>query len=213
MTELRTTIQQSMESKKEQEWRDEGVPEADIQFSRLSAIDARDVFTFREFSRRGLVIVVRCPKLTARPWHGLLPPKTWATKQKTGTSGVVVNPKGQMMVSDYDLMCIWRLGPGGLQKVFISAADGAPRGKWTAEAAALIRDMNQYLISKVQHGCQDDFQSPKNPGVKGEDHFAAFHGGNADHLGNPSACAMFYGRNNMTWPYSPEGKYMGDGSV
>ncbi|MCC6129525.1 MAG: hypothetical protein IT186_06315 [Acidobacteria bacterium] len=209
MGELRVTIQESMEHKREQEWRDAGVSEADILFSRKSAIDARDVGVFREFSQRGLVIVVRCPKLTARPWHGLLAPKTWATKQKTGTSGVAVTPKGQMFVSDYDLMCVWKLGPGGIEKVFISAAGGASRGSFTAEAVAIVRALNEKLVSRIQHGCQDDYQSPKNPGVKPDDHFAGFCGGTPEHLENPDACAQYYRRHGMTWPYSAEGKYLG----
>src|SRR5262245_47464349 len=85
-SQLRSTImaeiQALMEAKREEEWRRAGVLECDIAFSRLSGIGAPDVRTFREFSRRGLLIVVRCPKLTARPWHGLLPPKPMVISKK-----------------------------------------------------------------------------------------------------------------------------------
>ncbi|MGA8351177.1 MAG: hypothetical protein WB773_25520 [Isosphaeraceae bacterium] len=204
------TIQELMEFKREEEWRQAGIPESDIRFSRLCAIDARDVRVFREYSLGArLLIVVRCPKPTARPWHGLLPPKPMATKQKTGTSGVVVTPHGRMFVSDYDLMCIWRRGANGLQKVFVSATGSDPRGPFTEEAKAIVRQLNGQLVSRIQHGCQDDYHSAKNPGVKPNDHFAAFSAGMAEHLSNSKECSLYYAKNGLTWPYDDDGKYVG----
>jgi hypothetical protein len=204
------TIQESMEAKREDEWRRAGVLENDIAFSRLSAIDARDVRTFREFSlRKLLLIVVRCPKLTARPWHGLLAPKPMTTKQKTGSSGVAVTPEGEMFVSDYDLMSLWRRGDNGFQKVVVTSTTSSLRGPFPKEAKAIISEINKQLVSRIQHGCQDDCPAPHNPGVKLADHFAAFTCGVSQHLANPNECALFYARYGLTWPYDTTGKFVG----
>jgi hypothetical protein len=207
------TIQELVEFNREEEWRRAGVLEGDIKFSALSAIDARDVRAFRETSlKEKLLIVVRCPKLTARPWHGLLNPKPLTTKQKTGTSGVVVTPKGRIYVSDYDLMCVWRRGDGGYHKILITSTTSDPRGPYSDEAKDVVRALNAQLVSRIQHGCQDDLHSPKNPGLKPEDHFAAFAAGAAEHLANPSECALYYTRYNLPWTYDSSGKYNGPGA-
>jgi hypothetical protein len=203
------TIQESFEDQREQEWRQARVPEPDILFSRRSGIDARDVGSLRGFSTRRLIIIVRNPKVTARAWHGVLPPKNIATKAKTGSSGVVVTSDQRIFVTDYDLMSVWRTATATPEKIFISAANGAARGKWTQEAVALVVELNGRLISKIQHGCQDDFQSASNPGVKPTDHFSAFHGGLATHLPTPGACAAFYEKQQLPWPYDTSGKYSG----
>jgi hypothetical protein len=205
---LTVTIQELLEYKREEEWRREGVPEGDIEFSRLSGMDARDVRAFREVTRRDLLIVVRCPKVTARPHHGVFPPKTKVTEQKTGTSGLVVT-KTKVLVSDYDLMSVWRGGMKGFEKIFISAEGGAPRGTWTPQARELIRELNMFLVSPIQHGCQDDYDSPKNPGVKAGDHFAGFHEGSAEHLADMFECARYYAKFGLAWPYDRTGKYAG----
>jgi hypothetical protein len=202
------TIQESMEAKREDEWRRAGVLESDIAFSRLSAIDARDVRTFREFSLRNLLLfVVRCPKLTARPWHGLLDPKPMTTKQKTGSSGVAVTPEGKMFVSDYDLMSLWQRGEGGFQKVIVTSTTPSLRGPLPKEARAIISELNKHLVSRIQHGCQDDCPAAYNPGVKPTDHFAAFTCGVSEHLSNFKECAFFYAKYGLTWPYDATGKY------
>ena len=203
------TIQESFEDQREQEWRQASVPEQDILFSRRSGIDARDIGTLRGFSARRLIIIVRNPKVTARAWHGLLPPKNIATKAKTGSSGVVITSDQRMFVSDYDLMSVWRSAAGPPEKLFISAANGASRGKWSQEAVALVVELNRRLVSKIQHGCQDDYQSASNPGVNPGDHFSAFDKGLATHLPSPSACAAFYANQQIAWPYDPSGKYSG----
>lgn len=212
MADLTASTQEQMEYRRENEWRRAGVSEMDIAFSRLSGIDARDVQTFREISsQHGLLIVVRCPKVAARAWHGLVPPKPWAMKQKTGTSGLAVGESGEIRVSDYDLMSIWRKGANGFEKLFMSAAGGAPRGRWTQEAQVLAVELNRRLVSRIQHGCQDDFESPKNPGVKSSDHFAAFRLGQAVHLADPSSCARYYAQAGLHWPYDADGHFVGNG--
>lgn len=212
MTTLTVTVQEAMESEREDQWRAAGVPEADIAFSRLSGIDGRDVRTFREVVvRYGLLIIIRCPKTASRAWHGVLPLKPWAVKQKTGSWGVAVDEKGRLWVSDYDLMSVWRKSGQAFQKLFMSAAGGAASGPWNAQAQQLAVELNRQLISKIQHGCQDDFVSPKNPGVKPIDHFAAFWLGKADHLASPALCAQYYRRAGLAWPYAADGRFIGKG--
>ena len=201
------TIQELFEGDREAEWRRAGVPEADIAFSRKSGIDGRDVRAFREFSRENVLIIVRNPKVTARAWHGNVPPKNITTKDKTGSSGVVVTASGRILVSDYDLMSVWRTEASPPAKVFISAADGAARGKWSEEAVKLIVRLNARLVSKIQHGCQDDFHAEKNPGVSPTDHFSAFQRGLATHLPNRTTCADYYAKQGLAWPYDADGKY------
>ena len=201
-------LQEILEGQREEAGQRAGVGPKDIEHSRVSGIDPQDVRTFREASAsEGILIVVRCPKVAARAWHGILPAKTWATKQKTGDSGAVVNQKGQIMVSDYDLMSLWRRTGGAAVKLFASAAGGAAQGKYPREAQELIVRLNARLITKIQHGCQDDFDSVLNPGVKVTDHFSAFDAGRALHLSSPSECAAYYSRNGMTWPYDGAGRY------
>lgn len=212
---LKATIQEFMERAREAEARAAKASEADILHSRKSGIDARDVATLRAFSQRlSLLIVVRCPKATARAWHGLLPGKNIATKAKTGSSGVVVRksgPQGKertvMMVSDYDLMSVWKRDGASYEKVFISALEkGAPRGKWAPAAVKLVRALNRALVTKIMHGCQDDWHSPDNPGVKSEDRFAAFEREQFFYLQNPGACEAFYRSRGLDWPYDGAGK-------
>lgn len=212
MSDLTASTQERMEYRRESEWRRAGIPEMDIVFSRQSGMDGRDVRTLREISmQRSLLIVVRCPKVTARAWHGLVPPKPWAMKQKTGTSGLAVSDSGDIRVSDYDLMSVWRKGEQGFVKLFMSATGGAPRGRWSAEAQQLAVELNGRLVSRIQHGCQDDFESPNNPGVKSSDHFAAFRLGQATHLADPTLCAQYYAQAGLPWPYDPAGRFIGHG--
>lgn len=205
---LTYNIQEAMEQQRETEALQAGVPQRDIDLSRRCGIDAMDVRIFREFSGKGFLIVVRCPKTAARAWHGLIPPKPISIKDKSGSSGVAVKEPGKMLVSDYDLMSIWRHGGAGWRKVFASAADGAPRGRYSAEATAIIKELNGSLVSRIQHGCQDDYCSLQNPGVKMADHFATFSNGIAEYHANPAGCKSFYERNRLVWLYGPTGAYL-----
>jgi hypothetical protein len=204
------TIQELWEHNREDRWRQQGVDQDDISFSALCGMEPSDVAVLRGASQTGgLIVVVRCPKVTARPWHGLIPPKPMSLKQKTGTSGVAVTPAGKLFVSDYDLMCVWKRKGTGLRKVFVSSVIGSKKVGFNTEARTLLQGLNKELVSRLQHGCQDDFHSPKNPGLKRDDHFAAFSNGIAEHLVSPDECAFFYRKNGLPWPYDIEGKYIG----
>jgi hypothetical protein len=199
---------------KEQQARGAGTDGLDLRLMTESGVDARDIMNVRRFTtERKLLIIFRCPKPWARAFHGTLPSKTFATKEKTNQTGTVLSKHGIMMVSDYDMMSVWRFNGTGYSKIYISALEhGAPRGKWSPEARQLVRDMNDFLISKLQHGCQDDFlNAEKNPGVKMADHFLAIRMGDGVYLRDPNYCENFYKNHALNWPYLSNGKHNGQG--
>src|SRR5215813_2730834 len=114
---------------KEYEAKAAGADGLDLQLSRDSGIDARDIMNLRRFTRdEELLVIIRCPKATARGFHGALPGKTFATKAKTNQTGTVLGHGGTLMVSDYDMMSVWRRSGGGFAKIYVSAlAPGAAR--------------------------------------------------------------------------------------
>jgi hypothetical protein len=111
------------------------------------------------------------------------------------------------------MMSVWRRAGGGFAKIYVSAlAPGQPRGPWSEEATRLVRAMNGFLITKLQHGCQDDFLSAeKNPGVKMADHFLAIRQGDGVYLRDPIYCENFYKAHALFWPYLSNGKHCGHG--
>ena len=181
---------------KENQAKAAGADGLDLILSRDSGMDARDIMNLRRFTTsEKLLIVFRCPKPSARAFHGTV----------FGKSG--------LMVSDYDMMSVWRFTGGGYAKIYISALEpGAPRGRWSPEARDLVRAMNTFLVSKLQHGCQDDFLSAeKNPGVKMADHFLAIRTGDGIYLRDPNYCENFYRAHALYWPYLSNGKHCGRG--
>ena len=180
-----------------------GADGLDRRLARELGMDARDIMHLREFTRKeGLLIVFRCPKRNALAFHGDLPAKTWATKSKTNDTGTVRNRHGLLMVSDYDMMSMWRFIGAGYQKIYVSAlAPGVAQGPWGPEARRIVRAMNGFLITRIQHGCQDDFlNAEKNPGVKMTDHFLAIRMGDGVYLPDPVFCENFYNAHALYWP-------------
>jgi hypothetical protein len=204
---LKASIQEQIEHQRETQWRREGVAERLIVMSRESGMDAADMAVFESLSGPGWLIVVRCPKPEARAWHGVFSPKTAATEANTGSSGLVVTAR-RIMVSDYDLMSVWRRSPEGWQKLFIAPEGGAKRGPLTPQARRFMLSANRRLRSRLQHGCQDDWLSPRNRGVKAGDLFAVFMDGRAQLLREPAACALFYRVQRLAWPYDGAGRFV-----
>lgn len=197
---------------KERESAAAGATSEDIALSRDSGMDARDIRFLRDFTaRRRLLIIFRCPKPSARAFHGDMPAKTFATKAKTNETGTVYGHGGTLMVSDYDMMSVWRFNGAGFQKISVSALiPGAPRGKWAKEARKIVREMNAGLITRIQHGCQDDFlNAEKNPGVKMADHFLGVRMGRGTYLRDPQYCENYYRAHALWWPYDSRGKHSG----
>jgi hypothetical protein len=194
----------------------EEISDSDIHFSRLSGMSPADIEALRIFSlHERLLIIIRCPKRPARYFHGKYPAKRLVTKNKSDPeTGLAVNKQGDYEVSDYDLMSVFRfVDSGAYEKIFISGNNpNNPKSPLTREASALLRKANQSLQSRFQHGCQDDFHSQKNPGVKTRnsgqrsDHFAAFNLGDTKYLPTPDEAQKYYARYGLTWPYDENGK-------
>ncbi len=196
---------------------------AEVLFAQESDIGPEDVATFKEATRRyGLLIVMRCPKRGAVAFQGIFRPKRWADGHdsggntvKSGESGLGVHPeRGNIFVSDYDMMSLWaKAQEGGYRKLFASAlTPGAERGAWQREAMDAVRLLNTGLQSRLQHGAQDDFTPPpdrKHPGVKPDTRFAAFREGQASYLPDMAACRAYYGEWGLSWPYDDQGNFLG----
>lgn len=164
---------------------------------------------FSRYSRgAGYVIIIRCPKQAAFAYQGLLPgkPGAWADV-KSGADGIA-HRGGMRAVSDYDMMSFWELAGGRLNKIVIGPigadglASGAKVGAFSAKARDIVREMNRQLRSRIQHGCQDDFASPKNPGVKDPDRFIAFKLGQPIYMQSRLECRNFYLMHGLPWLYS-----------
>jgi hypothetical protein len=191
-----------------------GADGLDIRLMLESGLDGQDIMHLRQFTAaEKLLLIIRCPKRNAAAFHGDLPAKTWATKAKTNATGTVRDANGNLMVSDYDMMSLWRYNGTGYAKIYVSAlTPGAAHGAWGVEARRLVRAMNQFLITKIQHGCQDDFVNrEKNPGVKMADHFLAFDVGHGVYLPTPVFCENFYSAHGIPWPYDAAGHHTGVG--
>ena len=174
-----------------------------------AGMSAHDVaFLCRYTKGCGFIIIIRCPRQAAFAYQGHMQPKPGAWSDvKSGPDGIV-HRNGMEAVSDYDMMSFWELAGGALRKVVIGAAtwDGTPtgakKGAYTGKATILLREMNKYLESALQHGCQDDFASPKNPGVKDADRFIAFKLGQAIYMPGPAECRNFYLMHGLPWLYA-----------
>lgn len=231
------TIQEILEGNAEAQWRREGVSEQDIEFSRLTGMDAGDIRGIRKFTAQhpGYVIFIRCPKATARPHYRNFPSKPgYATgkESKSGDSGLALVTRkiqqsdgstvtrSKWVVSDYDLMSFWRRGPHGLEKIVVTAGenksgqwvpkDGAKTGPLSREATALVAKLNTFMESdaRIMHGCQDDWKSQGNRGVvPGGDRFAEFNAGSVEYFDRPSALGYRYRTLGIKWPYDGSGRY------
>jgi hypothetical protein len=115
------------------------------------------------------------------------------------------------MVSDYDLMCVWRRSGRGWEELFIAPKGGAKRGPLTAQARAFMIDANRRLRSRLQHGCQGDFHSLLNRGVRAADNFVAFSSGHSELVRGSFAREAFYRSNGLMWPYDGTGRFVGRG--
>lgn len=220
------SIGEIMAHARDQEAKGAGISEADIALGRKAGMLPADVAALRGMSAagQGYCFVARCPKASAYGWQGLLPAKIGAIAKKTGTSGVVSvhklrrdasgNPlfrngepiiDAAIYVSDYDLMGVWKWWKGAWQRVRIAAQNGAKRGPYGTEATELLRRLNRSLVTKIQHGCQDDWNSPDNRGVKPDDAFAAFWSGQAVFLDGAAACGQFYQSTGLgSFPYDTQ---------
>jgi hypothetical protein len=212
-TPLKTSLHALADHSRVRQYREHHIPESDIALSTASGMDARDVQFLRELSgRRGLCIIVRCPKPDGRVLQGVLPPKPMAVKEKSKAFGVVgrgspATGDVRTWVSDYDLMGIWKHEGGRYRPLPLRNLHGALADHSTIEARTVAALLNASLVSPIQHGCQDDFIDDRNPGVSGKDHFAVYDRGRAQHLRGVAPCAAFYRAHGLTWRYGLSGRY------
>jgi len=219
------TLGELMAHARDVEARAAGIDAADIALARKAGMLPADVAAFRAFTSAapGWCIVVRCPKPATYAWQGLLPAKIGAIGKKSGESGVVSihklrrNPDGAPLfrdgepmidaavyVSDYDLMGVWHAWQDGWQRFRITAAGGVKRGSYGNAAAEMLRRLNRTLTTKIQHGCQDDWISAENRGVKADDGFAGFRRGEGLFLDGAASCRSYYVQNGLgPFPYDP----------
>lgn len=197
-----------------------GIGDIDIHNSRLTGMSPADIEYLRVFTMtEALLVVIRCPKRAARYWHGKVQAKTMATKQKSGDDGMVHLANGRKMVSDYDLMSVFRLvGAGAFEKIFFSGIDpDNKRSRLTPEATAIIRKANAGLLSRFQHGAQDDYTGADHPNVKlaepGQlgDRFVAFNAGTIKFLPRTVEAKAYYARFGLAWPYDDKGHFIRTG--
>lgn len=201
---------------------------AAVHFSRLSGMAPADVDTLCDFSReQGLLLVVRCPKRAARYHHGHYQPKTLQTStmhiKSDPRTGLVTRPDGRVEVSDYDLMCVYRyVGNGEYDKIMFSGVDPSnKRSRLSEDATELLRRVQKRLLSPFQHGAQDDWAHPDNPGVKmGQqnelpDRFMVFKLGAAQYCAGPrDLVKRVYVPFGLAWPYDEiTGKHKGSTSA
>jgi hypothetical protein len=194
---------------------DEGAAGSDIDLAIASGFDPRDVHTIRDYAdAKSLLLVFRCPKASARPWHGEYAAKPASVSAKSDATGRA-SKGGRIFVSDYDLMSVWRVTGAitsrSYQKIFVTALKrGAKRGPWSEEATLTVRGLNASgMVSRIQHGAQDDWANPENRGVTDDDRFIAFECGAAWFMGSAGACAQFYRSRGLRWPYDAAGRYTG----
>jgi len=186
-----------------------GLPMNTILLAMDAGMDPQDVAFLCRYTRgAGYVIVIRCPKQAAFAYQGVLPGKPGAWWDvKSGADGIA-HRGGQQAVSDYDMMSFWEMAGNSLRKVVIGVASwdgvptGAKTGPYTGKATRILREMNRNLRSRIQHGCQDDYASAKNPGVKDPDRFIAFKLGSAIYMPSRLECRNFHIMHGMHWLYS-----------
>jgi hypothetical protein len=228
------TIQQLLEAKAEEKWRQQGVPEEDIKLSRFTGMDAGDIRGFRKFTARhpGYVIITRCPNITARPHHQNFPPKPGWAEGNTNDSGFALAKRDvktgdgstytveRLVISDYDLMSVWQHAGGHFEKIVVTPGehkagkwvpeDGAKTGPFSPTATLVIRNLNGCMESRsrIVHGCNDDWVEPHNRGVKAGDRFAVFKLGAAEFVDNLAALEGFYHELHTPWPYDGNGMHI-----
>jgi len=192
------------------------VPPADIAFAQKSDIDPADVTCFRMATAKyGLIVIVRCPKRGAVAWHGTFDPKRcedghdmFGNPVKSGVSGIGVHPeRGNVFISDYDMMSMWRrITGGGFEKVNAKDIDKG------GDAQHYVGWMNGKLRSPIQHGAQDDFVPPQgkpHPNVAADCRCAAFVEGEPVYLPDRKATHAFYVKNGLKpWPYDQDGRFI-----
>lgn len=198
----------------------------DTAFAQRSDIGPWDVAALREGTREHkLLVIMRCPKEGAVGFQGKLTPKRMdhgyrvhdhAIAVKSGESGIGVHPDtGEIFLSDYDLMSVWKRGnrDGGWEKVPLPmTAPGQPSENLDKLNKIFFQDNRDgELRSPFQHGAQDDYIPPpdkRHPNLKMKERCAAFREGEADYLNGFDEIRAYYYQNQLRpFPYDLQGKF------
>jgi hypothetical protein len=212
---LKVTFRELAEGSLQDRWRGK-IPDADIMFAMQTGIAPGDVNVLRTFSARRYLFVVRCPKRAGLALQGVLAPKPAGVKGKSSeASGTLKDNGGRLVVSDIDPMSLWK----GTDRGWVRVPCGGPSGtsgSWGSEEAdRVMQELLPKMTAPFQHGCQDDWRSKDNPGVKqsakGEEpQFAAFLNGTAKHLPSCGDFFAFHTQQGIVPPYDPKtGAYTG----
>lgn len=212
---LKVTFRELAEGSLQNRWHGK-IPDGDIRFAMLTGIAPSDVHVLRTFSARRWLLVVRCPKRAGLVLQGVLAPKPAGVKHKSSDgSGTLYDDGGRLVVSDIDPMSLWKGTARGWEHVPCGGPSGTS-GSWGSdEADRVMQELLPRMTAPFQHGCQDDWQSTDNPGVKrnakGEEpQFAAFLNGTAKHLPSKADFFAFHRQQGITPPYDPDtGAYVG----
>lgn len=185
------------------------VPERDIQFALQTGISPLDVQLLRTSFPRHLIIV-RCPKRAGLVLQGVLDPKPQGLAGKTSQDSATMQlADGSLVVSDIDLLSIWRGAGARWEKVF---TPGPPKGGgwWgSSEAQRLMDHLLPRMQAPFDHGCNDDYHSAGNQGLSPTGTYAAFFHEQARLLPSLAAVRAFYEQQGLQAPYDAAGKYTG----
>lgn len=182
----------------------------------LAAMDPGDVEVFCSVCGEERVLcVVRCAGEGTRRFATLgigVSGKPEADKEglKIGHD-VVRRGNGQLIVSDYDLMSVWRADGVGYHKLEFTRDGPGHEARWTdPEAERLYHKLNEHLAIPIEHGANDDW-SPTDPelqkirdgAVVGHRRYIAFtERGDYRLLNSPAELKTYYTTVlRAEWPY------------
>lgn len=161
--------------------------------SDITGFVAQDIDVISRFcASKRLLIVSRCPNIYAKKYikevkSGEFQMKPGYIRKKTGSYGIL-RWGGRGYVSDYDLMCVHRLGEKlGTYVALDMTWDG--KGTMSLIEQEIIGSLNKQLVFKIQHGCNDSYVRRWADGSKPEpkvkdigDEFIVFRNNEAWHV-------------------------------
>ncbi|MFT8246328.1 hypothetical protein [Roseomonas sp. BN140053] len=171
--------------------------------ARMAGMSAKDAKVFSDFClQRHCLIISRCPNRNSRIYdlRGYAP-KPPELKKKSVPSKGILQDRGKIYISDYDLMSVW-IGPARpYRKVFFSEG---PDGEMNSQAREIMDGLNAHLRRKLQHGANDDWrdESGKALNTKIGEYFVAWTpNGFGRFFPSAEMLRAFYADNGLEWPY------------
>jgi hypothetical protein len=135
--------------------------------AQFSGLIGRDIDVFKLFTAsRDLLIIARMPDPYANAYveelvNEVMKPKPGDVKGKVGPAATL-KIGGKTYVSDIDLMCAHKFDRGH-QRYIPLVFDWDGKRKMTVEEDDCFSALNRMLISKLQHGCNDNFLKDGRP--------------------------------------------------